>query len=854
MLRSFDWLALRQLRTRRLRALLTAFGIVLGVGMVFAVLLLVATIRQTFDELIDSAYGNTDAIVSGQAGYVPASDVDRIRDTPGVGSVTPWIGTMFTRLDSRGRAIEGNDEDMLIAAYDPAQNEAFDFQYVEGRPVRSGREVVVADEWAGDHGIAVGDRIPVATGGGRASLRVVGTLTFEGGLSFAGPGLSAMPLASARALMGIPSGFNTVNVTAANRSKAEQLRDALRRELGTGFEVRSPDQLGEDFAGELGALNVVLYFFSGVALFVGGFLILNSFNMTVLQRTREIGMLRTLGAPRRLIVRTLLIEAIALGLIGTALGLGLGIGLGLGLIELMRGLDFPVADLEFSSGAAVVAVATGLLATTMGAFYPAWRAGRMEPIRAVLGTAPVRRRPHLYRVALGLALLLPGLILGGSFWFGGENSGTTLAAIGGIGLTMAMFVGMAVLAPFVVMPLIRALAAPFRLLIPAGGRLASDSVRSNPARTSATAAALMIGLAVVVTNAGMSGSFLNTVKSQIDSAYARDFTIAPIGTALEDAGEQSVPGSLRSRIERLPDTGVVTPLRSVVVDLPALDQEEEGLILGIEPGAYGEVDTTPIEEQSRDRVLAAVGDGGAIVGRLYARKAALAVGDRITLRGPDGSREVPVAGVLNGIDQSGGMTMQISLSTMRAVYGVTTDAQLAVAAASAPARTALERDLGRLIRRDYPNLELLSSAEVKQNIEDDVNQQFAMFNAILVIAVVVSLLGVVNTLAMSVMERTREIGVLRALGSSRWQVRRTMLDESLLITIAGGLVGIAFGTVIAWTWVKSLEATLPGIGFSFPVNTSVAVAVAAVLLGVLAAILPARRAARLKVIDALNYE
>ena len=854
MLRSFDSLAFRQLRQHRLRALLTAFGIVLGVGMVFAVLLLVATIRHTFDELIDSAYGNTDAVVSGQSGVVGPAGVERIRETEGVGSITPWIGTMFTRLDAEGRAIEGSTEDLLIAAYNPADADAFDFRYVQGRPFRAGREVVIDDEWATDHGIAVGDRIPVATGGGRVRLRVVGTFRFEGGVKFAGPGISAMPLRSARRLMGIPTGFTSVNVTAADRGRAADLRRELRRRLGSGFEVRSPDQLSEDFAAELEALNVVLYFFSGVALFVGGFLILNSFNMTVLQRTREIGMLRTLGAGRGLVIRTLLVEALALGLFGTALGLAAGLGLALGLIELMRGLDLPVSDLSVSPGAAVAAVITGILATCLGVLYPAWRAGRMEPIRAVLGAPQVRRRPSALRAVAGLALLLPGLLLGGTFWFGGENSGTTLAAAAGIGLTMAMFVGMAVLAPFVVMPVVRLVSVPFRLLFPAGGRLAADSVRSNPARTSATAAALMIGLTVVVTNAGMSGSFLNTIESQIDSAYARDFTVAPIGTALEDYGEQTVPASLRRRIGRLPETRVVTPIRSLLVDFPGLATTESGLLLGIDPDAYGEVDKTPIEGQSREQALSGVAAGGVILGKLYARKADLAVGDRVTLRGPDSVGRLPVAGVLDAVGEFGGMNMQVSLETLRSIYGVTADSQLAVMASSAGSRVPLEREIDRLIRRDYPNLELLSSAEVKQNIEDDVNRQFAMFNAILLVAVVVSLLGVINTLAMSVMERTREIGVMRALGSSRWQVRRTMLDESLLITIAGGLVGIGFGTVTAWAWVRSLGGTLPGIEFAFPLETSLTVGAAAVLLGVLAAILPARRAARLKVIEALNYE
>jgi putative ABC transport system permease protein len=202
----------------------------------------------------------------------------------------------------------------------------------------------------------------------------------------------------------------------------------------------------------------------------------------------------------------------------------------------------------------------------------------------------------------------------------------------------------------------------------------------------------------------------------------------------------------------------------------------------------------------------------------------------------------------------GGMEMRLSLETMTRVYGNYQPAELAVEARNAETRPALEAKIGALLDREYPNLEMQSAAEAKDEVTDQINQQFNMFNAIVIIAIIVSLLGVINTLAMSVLERTREIGVLRALGSSRWQVRSTMLDESLMITISGALAGVAAGTMIAAMWVRGLDETLPGVSFHFPTAMVIAVSIAAVVLGVLAAILPARRAARLKVIEALTYE
>jgi putative ABC transport system permease protein len=854
-IRSFDSLALRQLGTRRLRALLTCFGIVLGVGMMFGVLLLVSTVRHTFDDLIDSAWGETDLVVAGTAGRMSERTVNRVRSEAGVLEVAPWIGANFTRLDRDGDAQEGTAAKMLVAAYEPGGPDPFDTRYVAGRRMQGGAEIAVERNWAEDRDVELGDSLAVATPAGRAHLAVVGVFQFTSGVGFGGQGLALMPLGEGRRLMNVPAGYLQASVVARDRSEVDGLQDSLQRRLGAGVEVQKPSEVGEDFSAQLDAFNVVLYFFSGVALFVGGFLILNSFNMTVLQRMREIGTLRTLGATRAMIVRTVMVEALALGLIGALLGLALGLALALGLLELMRGLGVPVGGLEVPASAAGVAVAIGLVVTALGALYPARRASGVPPIQAVLGGRRQARIPGLARAVVGLAVFLPGLLLGAEFWFGGENTGSTLSALGGIVATMAMLAGIAVLAPFLIMPLVRAFAVPLRWIAPSGGRLAADAAVSNPARTAATAAALTIGLSVFVLNSGMSSSFMDSIRDQIDSSFARDITVQPLGTPLRAGGEQVVPPILRERIARMPETDVVTPIRSIYLDLPGLKgAQKTGLAVAYDPGDYGRVDKAEIAGADRATALRGVESGGVILGKQYSEHARLGVGDSIRLRGGGGSRDARVAGVLNGPDDFQGNVMQMSLATMQEVYGVTEDAQLAVKARSTEAAASLERRIDAAIDRDYPNLETLSAAEVKQEINDEISQSFALFNAIIGVAVIVSLLGVINTLAMSVLERTREIGVLRALGASRWQVRLTMVNESLLITLSGALAGIAIGLVIAWFWVGGLESLVPGIAFSFPLGAVLGVAVLAVALGVLAAILPARRAARLRPIEALSYE
>ena len=373
-------------------------------------------------------------------------------------------------------------------------------------------------------------------------------------------------------------------IVADDRGDVGPLKKKVEHVLGSGARVQTPGEVSDQISDQLAGLNIVLYFFSGVALFVGGFLILNSFNMTVLQRMRELGMLRTLGASRRMAMSSVLIEALVLGIVGTVLGLGLGLGLASGLISLMRGMGVPVGTLDVSTGAAITAAFIGIVVTLLGAFWPARRAGRISPIRAVLGDAQVRRTAPKRRLIIGLALFLPGVWFGGSFWFGGESETGGVAAYGGILMTMAMFAGMAAAAPFIILPVIRWLAVPVRRLLPTGGRLAADSLLSNPLRTAATAVALTIGLSVVVVNSSMSSSFIGTINDQVGKAFARDFTVQAQGFTIEQGGGPGVPRSVQKAIEAMPETGTVAPMRAMQLDLPAVKSGSKlGIATGVDP-------------------------------------------------------------------------------------------------------------------------------------------------------------------------------------------------------------------------------------------------------------------------------
>src|SRR4051794_14351567 len=387
-MRSFGSLAFRQVRARPLRSLLTTAGIVLGVAMILGVLLLTVTIHRTFSDLFDSVYGRTDLIISGVGGdSVRRSTLAEVRRTPSVGEAEGEVTSVFTLVDRSGNASNDAGNQLNVAGESGNAAGLSDAPPVAGRRPRHGLEIALQKSWADANDIGVGDRVRLATPAGVKRLRVVGLFQFSNGLDFGGQGFARMPLGAARRVMDKPSVWDEVDVVVGGGEQTiSGVQHDLRRSLPSGVKVQTPGQKSADVESQLQGFNAILYFFAAMALFVGGFLIFNSFNMTVFQRTREIGMLRALGAGRWRITGSVLREAALLGVLGAAVGLGLGVVLARGLIGLMRELDFPVGRLAFEAYAPIAAVATGLLTAVIGALLPARRAGRTSPIRAVLGT------------------------------------------------------------------------------------------------------------------------------------------------------------------------------------------------------------------------------------------------------------------------------------------------------------------------------------------------------------------------------------------------------------------------------------------------------------------------------------
>jgi putative ABC transport system permease protein len=874
-MRSFGSIALRQVRARRMRALLTAAGIVLGVGMIFGVLTLSGTISRTFTDLFDSVYGRADLVVSGsESTSLPKRSLKQVRETPGVAEAQGSVFSVFTKYRKPPElppVPEGlppppppkppkpDPTDQLnVVGEEPGVTDLTDTDLTSGRRPREGLEIMILESWAADQEVKEGDELRLVTPAGTRRFEVTGLFQFATGLDFGGQGFASMPIDRARDVMDKGRGFEEIDVVVEGGDETiGTVRRDLRAELEKGARVATPDAKSDEVEGQLQAFNAILYFFAAMALFVGGFLIFNAFNMTVLQRTRELGMLRTLGATRAMVVRAVLREALVLGLAGCALGLGLGILLAFGLVKLMRdGLDFPVGDVAFSALPAIASVACGLLTAFFGALLPARRAGKTSPIRAVLGTEGLRVRPRPRRAAAGLVLI--GLGLAGAFWLGAADETTPLVAAAGMAGTVAIFFGIAMIAPFVIGPLVRVLAWPLRRASPVAGRLAADSARSDPGRTAATATGLMIGLALVVAVNSLGASFLDSIESEFDRAFARDLSVRPAGFAPGEGPQQTISNKVGDRLADLPETGVLARERILFTqNLPAPKGEggSDGLLIGFQLPEYAELDTTEIDGGGapREEVFERLADGEVTLGEGHADETGLGVGDEIKLDGPSGTERTRVAGIVETVI-FGGQTVGMSLETMREVFGVTADSELALKARTPDDRAALERKVERILAADYPNLVALSNEEVKAEVEDRVNEQFGIFYAIVGVAIFASLFGIVNTLTMSVLERTREIGVLRALGSTRWQVRRQVAAESVVIGLIGALLGVAVGVGLGAALLQGLASGVPGVEYRPPVATMAWVGLAGILLGLVASILPARRAARLDVIRALSYE
>jgi putative ABC transport system permease protein len=846
---------LKGLAARKVRALLTAFAVVIGVSMVSGTFVLTDTMQKAFDGIFSASYENTDAVVTGKelvetstsgSAPVPESVLADVRALPEVAAAGGTIGGDESAeaeiIGGDGKAVSRGGAPALGLSYDAAQPQFSPLALESGTWPQGPREVAIDVATSEKEGLGTGDAVQVSAGGERREYRITGTAAYGDVDSLGGATMAIFDVATAQDVLQRQGVYDGVSIAAAEGTTPAELTRAVQPLLPDSLQVRDAQKQADEQAKETNeGLAFVRYFLLGfgvIALFVGAFVIFNTLSITVAQRTREFATLRTLGASRRQVMRSVVLEGFVIGLIASVIGLVLGLAIAQGMNELFKaiGADLPESGTVLAARTVIVSLLVGTVITVAASLLPARRATRVPPIAAVRegSVLPASRlAAHSLKLAVGVIAAAVAAISTGAFATG-LNAGIVALLLGAGVLTL--FLGVAFAAPHIVRPLARLVGWPARRAGGIAGELAGANSVRNPGRTASTAAALMIGLTLVtlvaVLGAGLRGSVDSAVSDQVDAAYVL-------------SGKDDVPFAAAEGNAVAEVSGVEAA--SQVRNDKALVGGQEHVVTGLDPATierFYRFDWT----DGSSRAVAELGTDGALVTQTYADDEGLAVGDRLELTTPSGEeRTVAVRGIYDApeIDKLLG-DVSISVAAFDDAFPTPKNmfTFLDAGADVDPALTAAARGFG--------DAELHTGEAFGKDRTKSFASLLQMLYVLLAFSVVVSLFGMINTLVLSVFERTRELGMLRAIGMTRRQVRRMIRHESVITALIGAALGLALGVFLAALATRALSDY--GVGLEIPVGVLAGAALTAVLAGIAAAILPARRASRLDVLDALHYE
>jgi putative ABC transport system permease protein len=636
-------------------------------------------------------------------------------------------------------------------------------------------------------------------------------------------------------------------VQAAPGVSAQELSSRIDRVLPPRVTVETGTQAAarqsEDIKDDLSFFRIVLLVFGGVALLVGSFLIFNTFSITIAQRIRELGMLRTLGASRGQILRGMLLEATVIGVLGSALGVLAGIGFAGALNAIFKsfGIDLPNTGTVIEARTIIVAIVVGLVVTFVAALSPALRATRVSPMAALLEAELPESRAHgRMFTAVAALLTLGGLALATVALFG--VLGDSGAAAGAVGAgAVATLLGVSMFSPRLVRPLASVAGWPLEKLRGITGRLARENTVRKPGRTAVTSAALMIGLAVVVFVTVFAAGISASIGNAIDRNFQGDLVLQNT-----DGFSPISPGAGREA-ERVEGVQTVSSLSFA----GGVYDGDDIRLSAVDPATVSDVLTLDWEQGSPS-TLSSLPARGAVLDDAWADSNNIDVGDRITIRTPL-ERNVTLTAegtVKDNADLLGNVVT--TQETLRSQFGATDPSMTFVALAPGADADAVQDRINQTVERRFPTVDTLNQQELKDNQEEQINQLVGFFYVLLALAIVISLLGIVTTLALSIHERTRELGLLRAVGMSRRQVKRLVRYESVITALIGAILGTILGIIFAALVSRPLADE--GFELAYPIGTLLILLVLAALAGVLAAIFPARRAAKLDVLQAVAYE
>jgi putative ABC transport system permease protein len=847
--------ALKGLAGRKLRSALTAIAIVLGVAMITGTYILTDSIKDAFNGIFSSIYSGTDATITGKAAFDLSNNngsqeppfaqslLVKVRAVPKVGDAIGGVGGEAHLVGANGKAIGFGGAPNLGFSVDPTRPRFNSLDLVNGK-WPGPNEVVVDTSTASKKHLRVGQPIGVQAEGPVVPMRISGLVHFGGAGSIGGATLAGFQLETAQRLFDKVGKLDQIRAAAKPGVTPEQLVRALRPILPPGTQVRTgSDQATKDASDTTSFISFLQDFllaFGGIALFVGAFVIANSLSITIAQRTRELATLRTLGASRRQLLFAITLEALVVGTLASLVGLAVGLGLAKGLFALFDAVGFtlPNNGLLLQTRTIVVALLVGILVTLVASLRPAFRATRVPPIAAVReGATLPETRFARHRTASSIILTVVGFaaLAFGLFKPGLGTTGVLLWM--GLG-ALLIFFGVALLSARLVPPLARTLGWPGARLGGAAGTLARDNARRNPQRTAATASALMIGLALVTLVAVLAAGITSSFRDAVNKIWNADYAI----TAQNNFSP--IPIAVGKAAARIPGVTTVASVRAGEARI--FGQVHQTTAVG--PGAR-DIFNLNWKQGSQD-VLANLGPNGVFVDDSFAKDHALKVGSPIAVETPRGKTlDMVVRGVFkppSGGSPFGRVTM--SSTTFDANYDQPRD--LFTFVRTSGGETQANQDRLDEALKAFPNAKVQTKQEFVDNQIGGLNAVLNILYVLLALSIVVSLFGIVNTLVLTVFERTRELGMLRAVGMTRRQVRRMIRHESVITSLIGGVIGIVLGIVLGALLVSRVNF----IQFSLPIGSIIVFAIAAVIVGILAAIFPARRAARLDPLQALQYE
>ncbi|MEV0640077.1 FtsX-like permease family protein [Streptomyces sp. NPDC050619] len=839
--------ALRNVFAHKARLLMTVLAVMLGVAFVSGTLVFTNTISEAYQKSSAKGFGQVDVAVDpepqedtgntvGKTPELTQALLDESTKVPGAASAIGVVSGFTAIADKDGKLIGGGFQSRGGNYWGTKDAR---YPLVSGHAPKGAGEVLIDSKTAERAGYEVGDTVRLSVNGPVLDPRIVGIFTTDDGNVAAGGSLALFDTATAQKLFGKTGTYDEIAV----KAKAGVTQAALQAELDKALpkdavETTTGKQLADDQAhrisSQMSGLKQGLLAFAGISLFVGTFIIANTFTMLVAQRTKELALMRAVGASRRQVTRSVLVEAFVVGTVAAVTGLAAGVGIGAGLRALMGTFDtaiVPDGPLIITPSTVAAALAVGILITMLAAWLPGRRAAKIPPVAAMSSVhAEATAKSLVLRNTLGALFSAAGIAV--------VLAATTMSSKGGqapmsLGAAL-LIIGVFILTPLLSRPLIAA-AAPMLRVFGVSGKLARQNSVRNPRRTAATASALMIGLTLITGMTVMAGSLQKSIDKRAASAIKADYVVSMANT-------NELSPDVEKKLKQLDDVTATSPMRQA----PSRIDGESLYLTGVTGNTIGELTNLKVDEGSFK-----VGGAQAVVEADIAKAYGWKAGSNFTVHYEDGKKQkLTVAGVYEGNEMVGGILVDnATLSPHQTDPGDTAIMVKTSDGASSATKDRIEKALG-----SNPAIKV----EGKEDLSNEVAKTFTlvlnMVYGLLAMAVLVAVLGVINTLAMSVFERSQEIGMLRAIGLDRKGIKRMVRLESLVICLFGGVLGIGLGVFFGWAAGELLSTKMATYELVLPWARMAVFLLMAATVGVLAALWPARRAARLNMLSAIKSE